>query len=290
MNSLPQWLKKRITVGEAFFDTKKVLSELSINTVCESSRCPNISECFSSSRVTFMILGKNCTRSCGFCSVKKGATPEDVDSLEPLRIAECVKRMKSKYAIVTSVTRDDLSDGGAGQFVSVVRAIKRANEGVTVELLVPDFAGNTRPIRSVALSGADIIGHNIETIERLYRFVRAKADYSRSLGVLSSIKKANSGVLTKSAILAGLGETKEEIIDVMRGLRKAGCDILTIGQYLRPSKDNHPVDRFVAPEEFEELEEIGMGLGFKSVSAAPFVRSSYNAEENHDRCKTATVS
>jgi lipoic acid synthetase len=159
-----------------------------------------------------------------------------------------------------------------------------------VELLVPDFAGNTRPIRSVALSGADIIGHNIETIERLYRFVRAKADYSRSLGVLSSIKKANSSVLTKSAILAGLGETKEEIINVMGSLRKAGCDILTIGQYLRPSKDNHPVDRFVAPEEFEELEEIGMGLGFKSVSAAPCVRSSYNAEENHDRCKTATVS
>jgi len=280
MNSLPQWLKKKITINEAFFDTKEALSESFVNTVCESSRCPNISECFSSSFATFMILGKTCTRSCAFCSVKKKSLPDAVDAREPGRIADCVKRLGLKYVVVTSVTRDDLDDGGASQFARTVEAVRLAVEGVKIELLIPDLAGRADAIRSMASSGADIIGHNMETIKRLYPSVRKEADYSRSLGLLRSIKDIKPEVLTKSAILAGLGETKEELIDVMRDLRKADCDILTIGQYLRPSVENYPVARFVPPEEFESYKEAGLGMGFKSVNSGPFVRSSYLAEKS----------
>ena len=290
MNSLPQWLKKRITINEAFFDTRKTLSELSINTVCESGKCPNISECFSSGSVTFMILGKTCTRSCGFCSVKKAGLPETVDTQEPERIADCIKRLGIKYAVVTSVTRDDLDDGGSSQFVKTVEAIRRAVEDVTVELLIPDLAGDPDPIRSVVSSGADVIGHNIETIKRLYPFIRKEADYYRSLGVLRSIREMNPRVLTKSAILAGLGETKEELLEVMMDLRRVGCDILAVGQYLSPSKENYPIDRFVPPEEFEFYKEAGLDMGFRNVSAAPFVRSSYHAEEEYDKCHAAAFS
>ena len=297
MNSLPQWLKKRITVNEAFLDTKRALSEFSINTVCESSRCPNISECFSSRSVTFMILGTRCTRSCAFCSVKNGIHPEAIDTGEPERIADCVKRLGSGYVIVTSVTRDDLDDGGAGQFVRVVEAIRRLPGGVKIELLIPDLAGDPDSIKAVAVSGADIIGHNVETVGRLYPFVRKEADYSRSLDVLRSIKEASPSTFTKSAILAGLGETRDEVLEVMIDLRKVDCDILTIGQYLRPSKENYPVDRFVPPEEFESLKTIGEELGFKSVNSGTFVRSSYlaeavyaNLEVANDKCHNAAVS
>lgn len=289
MGSTPQWLKKRLVVSEAFVETKKVLLDLSTNTVCEGARCPNISECFSRKFATFMILGNACTRSCTFCSVSKEEI-KSPDTEEPMRIAACARRLGLKYVIVTSVTRDDLYDGGAGQFMKVVEAIRRLEHNAVIELLIPDFAGDKISIEAVALCGAGIIGHNIETIKRLYPAVRKEADYSRSLDVLKFIKEINPKVLTKSAILAGLGETEEEIINTMEDLKEAGCDILTIGQYLSPSKENYPVQRFAPPEEFARLKERGMAMGFKHVSSGPFVRSSYYAEEMYDKCYAAAVS
>ncbi len=284
MNSVPQWLKKRITLNEAFFETKKALSDLSINTVCESGRCPNLNECFSRKFATFMILGSVCTRTCSFCSVKKGKA-QPVDTEEPGRIADCVKRLGLKYVIVTSVTRDDLDDAGAGHFVKTVDFIRRASQGTVIELLIPDLAADPGSVRTVTFSGADIIGHNIETVNRLYPIVRKEADYTRSLGILKLIKEMNPEVLTKSAILTGLGETEEEIIHTMRDLKGSGCDILTIGQYLKASKENHPIARFVTPEEFERLNRAGADLGFKHINAGPFVRSSYMAEEGYGKVK-----
>jgi len=280
VNSIPQWLKKKLVINETFFDTKKALSDLSVNTVCESAGCPNLNECFSSKFVTFMILGSVCTRSCAFCSVQKGEiTP--LDAQEPERISNCVKRLDLKYVIVTSVTRDDIDDGGAREFVRVVEAVKRASQNAIIELLIPDFAGNKKSIELVAKSGADIIGHNIETVKRLYPIVRKQADYSRSLNVLKLIKDMSPWIFTKSAILVGMGETEEEIANTMRDLKRTGCDVLTIGQYLRPTKENHPVYRFVTPEEFERLKRYGMEIGFKNVSSGPFVRSSYMAEKGY---------
>lgn len=280
MNSIPLWLKKRLSVNKEFFDTKKALSDLSVNTVCESAVCPNLNECFSSKFVTFMILGKVCTRSCAFCSVKKGEIAP-VDPLEPVRIANCVKRLGIRHVIVTSVTRDDLDDGGAREFVRTVEAVRSVSPDATIELLISDFAGNKRSQEIVARSGADIVGHNIETVKRLYPIVRRQADYARSLDVLKFVKDIDAGIVTKSAILAGMGEAEEEIVRTMTDLKDAGCDILTIGQYLSPSKDSHNVDRFVAPEEFERLKIKAEQMGFRSVSSGPFVRSSYFAEDRY---------
>ena len=297
MSSVPQWLKKRVIFNDAFLETKKALADLSINTVCESSRCPNLNECFSGKRVTFMILGKVCTRTCGFCYVTKGEDTQAVDIEEPQRLANCVQRLKVKYAIVTSVTRDDLDDGGSGQFAETVKVIKGVSRDIVVELLIPDLCGREESIRVVANSGADIVGHNIETVNRLYPFVRSGADYSMSLGVLKTLKRLNPGILTKSAIIAGLGEKEEEIVETMKDLRGAGCDILTIGQYLKASEKNTPVDRFVTPEEFERYKIMAEGMSFKSVSSGPFVRSSYFAEDNfkmmgvlYDKSYAAAVS
>lgn len=294
MHSVPQWLKKDLVTSEAFFETKKALAELSINTVCESSRCPNLNECFSRKFATFMILGNACTRSCAFCSAGKSGRIEPPDAGESERITDCVKRLGLKYIIITSVTRDDLDDGGAGQFAKVVRSIRRELRDIAIELLIPDFAGNKDSIKAVVSCGADITGHNIETAKRLYPVVRKSADYSRSLDILRSAKDINPKMRTKSAILAGLGETEEEIVQTMKDLRKVNCDILTIGQYLRPSKENHPMDRFATPEEFARLKNIGKELGFKAVRSGPFVRSSYLAEESfkeviNDRCYTAAI-
>jgi lipoic acid synthetase len=279
MNIVPQWLKKRVVISDAFFETKKILADSLVNTVCESSLCPNSSECFSRKFATFLILGKVCTRACGFCSVTKGSA-QPVDTKEPQRIADCVQRLGLRYVIVTSVTRDDLEDGGSGQFVKVSESVKRASKDIVLELLIPDFAGKEKSIDAIARTRADIVAHNIETIERLYPAARSGAGYHRSLDLLKTIKNINPGQLTKSAILAGLGETEEELIETMADLRYAGCDILTIGQYLRPGKENAPVDRFVTPEEFARYKKEGRKLGFKFVSSGPFVRSSYMAEEN----------
>ncbi len=282
--SHPPWIKKRLTVSSVFFETKKAIADYSVNTVCESAMCPNISECFSAKKATFMILGKNCTRACKFCSVEKGE-PGRVDPKEPERIAGCVRRMGLKYVIITSVTRDDLEDGGAGQFVRSSEAIRNISEDIVIELLIPDLAGDKRSIKTVTQERADVIGHNIETVKRLYPQVRPGADYYRSLNVLKEIKELDPDQLTKSALIAGMGETEEDLIKTMQDLRAAGCDILTIGQYLRPGEGNYPVKKFVAPEEFEKYKHIGEDLGFRSVSSGPFVRSSYRAEEEYKKIK-----
>lgn len=293
MNTVPIWLKKRIIVNSAFFETKKTITDFSLNTVCESAACPNINECFSKKHATFMILGKVCTRVCSFCSVAKGPA-EPVDTEEPGRIAGCAARLGLKYVIITSVTRDDLHDGGAGQFINVVKSIRSISNDAVIELLIPDFAGNRESIKAVALSGADIIGHNIETVNRLYPIVRRHAEYQRSLQILKLIKAFNPSQVTKSAILAGMGETEQEIVETMRDIRRADCNILTIGQYLKPDKNNHPVDRFVTPDEFMRYMDTGKRMGFGIVSSAPFVRSSYCAEEEwrklYDKCYAAAVS
>ncbi len=278
MNTLPPWLKKRINLGKEFFETRTVISDHSVNTVCQSSMCPNINECFSKKKATFMILGRVCTRGCTFCSVKKGS-PEAVDAGEPVRIADCVEHLGLKYVIITSVTRDDLTDGGAAHYVRTVESVRSSCGEVVIELLMPDFDGNEKSIESVAAAVPDVMGHNIETVERLYPVVRREADYIRSLWLLKLIKKINPYQLTKSGMMVGLGETEEEIIKTMKDLRDAFCDILTIGQYLRPTIENHPVAGFITPEKFAEYKEIAEDMGFRHISSGPFVRSSYLAEE-----------
>jgi lipoic acid synthetase len=233
-----------------------------------------MSECFSDGFTTFMILGRVCTRGCAFCSAQIGV-PHTVDRDEPSRVAACAARLALRHVIVTSVTRDDIEDGGASHFVDTARSVRRALPHAVIELLVPDFSGDRSSIAAIAASGADIIGHNIETTERLYASVRPGADYRRSLGLLSSVKALAPSVKTKSAILAGIGEAEGEIAVTMEDLRAAGCDILAIGQYLRPHSGSIAVDRYVAPEEFENLKALGMAMGFENVSSGPFVRSSY---------------
>ena len=280
----PDWLKKRLVFGKVASEVKGILSKHNINTVCESGLCPNLNECFSRKRATFLILGKNCTRGCSFCSVKKGS-PAAIDPDEPERILEAVKTLALSYVIVTSVTRDDLADAGASQFVKTIEIIRNFSRDIRIEVLVPDFRGERKLIERVVSAKPDIFGHNIETINRLYLLVRSASDYERSLSVLKSAKAFDRNSITKSGIMVGLGETAREVIEAMEDLRLAGCDILTIGQYLRPGADNAPVRRFVSPEEFKDYERIGCSLGFKHVSSAPFVRSSYFAENIYPAIK-----
>lgn len=241
-------------------------------------------ECFSKRKATFLILGPACTRSCRFCSVAKGVPlPADVDEKE--NIVACVSELGLEYVVITSVTRDDLADGGASHFAAVIRRIKAALKSVKVEVLVPDFNGNTDSVKIVMDAGPDILGHNIETVGRLYPTVRQGADYHRSLRILKSAKENYPNKIIKSGIMLGLGETDDEICSAMKDIKETGCDILTIGQYLSPSKDNFPVKRFVAPAEFKKYEEIGMNMGFGRVVSGPFVRSSYLAEETYNKTK-----
>ena len=281
LKDTPAWLKKRLVFGEGAFEVKNILSRHNINTVCESGLCPNLNECFSKKRATFLILGKNCTRTCSFCSVKKGA-PQAIDPDEPYRILEAVKSLKLNYVIVTSVTRDDLADGGASQFVKTIEAIRSFSKDMRIEVLVPDFRGEKKLIERIVSAKPDIFGHNIETISRLYTVVRGASDYERSLSVLRSAKDIDRDQITKSGIMVGLGEIAREVVETMEDLRLAGCDILTIGQYLTPGPDNTPVRRFVSPEEFKDYERVGYKLGFRHVSSAPFVRSSYYAENMYE--------
>lgn len=271
----PNWLKKKINLSFCR-KTKQVIRDLNLHTVCEESLCPNIAECFKSGIATFMILGDNCTRKCSFCNVGKDK-PSKIDYNEPVRIKEVVKKLKLNYVIITSPTRDDLKDYGAGIFCETVKEIKSLNAKKKVEILIPDFLGNTSSIEKVANCGADVISHNIETVPSLYMVVRRGADYKRSLEVLSLIKKMNNKVYTKSGLILGLGEKKSEIINVFKGLRKAGCDFLTLGQYLPPSLGHYPVKEYLKPEKFLFLEKKAYDLGFKRVKSSPYVRSSYLA-------------
>ncbi|MDD5644081.1 MAG: lipoyl synthase [bacterium] len=281
---LPHWLIKKIYRNEASLETKEILKSLKLNTVCESARCPNMWECFSKRRATFMILGDICSRDCSFCSVKKGV-PRDVDESESAGIAEAVGRMNLKHVVITSVTRDDLEDGGSSHFARTVSMLKKRYPEVLVEVLTPDFQGKVDCIKRVAESGPDIFNHNIETVKRLYEYVRPRADYYRSLDFLGFIKTNYSGIYTKSGLMVGLGETGRELESVFDDLRSAGCDILTVGQYLSPSKNNIPVAEYVHPDVFKDLENIAFAKGFLYVMSGPFVRSSYNADQVFDKIK-----
>ena len=269
---LPPWMKKSVRDLRSH-DVKRLLRKGNLHTVCESAKCPNIFECFSKPTATFMILGNVCTRYCGFCAVLKGR-PLPINSLEPQEIAKAAEEMKLKHVVITSVTRDDLEDGGAKQFALTIDAIRKINPDISIEILTPDFD----PRKVLERSKPDIFNHNVETVPRLYSKVRPQSKYKKSLQLLDTVKKAAPEVITKSGIMAGLGEEFEEVIDVMCDLRNIGCDAITIGQYLQPSKNHLMVEKFIYPEVFKQYKEIGDQLGFKYTASAPFVRSSYNAE------------
>jgi lipoic acid synthetase len=273
---LPPWLKVRFPAGERYQHIKRLLGRYRLHTVCEEARCPNIGECFNAGTATFMILGDVCTRSCGFCAVTSGR-PGEVDHLEPLRLARAVSLLGLDYVVITSVTRDDLADGGAGIFAACVRAINDDSPCCRVEVLVPDFLGDWRSLAAVVDAGPFVLNHNVETVPRLYPRVRPKARYGRSLDLLAKVKELEPTMLTKSGLMLGLGESEAEVMTLMADLCAAGCDLVTIGQYLRPSQKHLPVERFYRPDEFERFVERGRELGFRHVEVGPLVRSSYHA-------------
>jgi len=270
-------MKKRLPACGSGAYVRQLLHDLHLTTVCQNARCPNIAECFSRKTATFMIMGNVCTRNCRFCAVEHG-TPPPLDAGEPGRVAEAAARLGLRHVVITSVTRDDLPDGGAGHFCETIRAVK-ANGNCTVEVLTPDFGGDEAAIIRVAEAAPTIYNHNVETVPRLYAEVRPGADYHRSLELLRIVRRRAPDVLTKSGLMLGLGETREEILQVMSDLRSAGCAVLTMGQYLQPSDAHLEIRRFVHPDEFDELKEEGLRMGFRAVASAPFVRSSYNAAE-----------
>ena len=274
----PDWLKVKLCSGPSRGKVEKTLEQLSLNTVCKEANCPNLMECFCRKTTTFMILGKVCTRNCTFCNVMKG-NAERVDQGEPLRIAEAVTALQLNHVVITSVTRDDLPDGGAGHFARVIEAIKKVDKKVTIEVLIPDFKGSRSALRTVVEAQPDIIGHNVETIERLYPEVRPMASYHRTLELLRNMKQLGDAILTKSGIMVGLGEKKEEVLKTFEEVRSSGCSILTVGQYLAPSKQHHPVVQYIHPDVFGEYQRIGLEMGFQFVASAPLVRSSYHADE-----------
>ncbi len=277
--SLPPWLRKHLVLSPRFSGTAATLKSLGVVTVCKEARCPNLNECWSSGTATFMIMGDQCTRHCAFCAVAGDVQPGELDASEPGRIALAVKRMALEYAVVTSVTRDDLPDGGAEHFSQTIRAIRAENPRCKVEVLTPDFAGRRRSVELVCSVGPEVYNHNLETVERLTRRVRSGADYRRSLQILAWAKQARPQTWTKSGLMVGLGETDEEVFKTMHDLRAVRCDLLTVGQYLRPTAGHVKVVRYVRPEVFEEYERIGRELGFLAVASGPFVRSSYRADE-----------
>lgn len=275
--SLPPWLKRNLPRESRSLAVSRLLERLHLNTVCRGAKCPNMPECFGRGTATFMILGDVCTRDCRFCAVPGGA-PRPLDENEPSNVAEAVAALKLRHAVVTSVTRDDLPDGGSGHFAKTIAEI-RAVSDATIEVLTPDFRGRREDIDRVAAARPDVFNHNVETVSRLYPVVRPQADYRGSLDFLKHVKDVAPGIITKSGLMVGLGEEREEITGVLRDLREAGCDFVTIGQYLRPSQEHLPIARFVEPAEFDEMAEEARALGFSGVASAPFVRSSYHAGE-----------
>lgn len=276
---LPSWLKRQLPAGNGNVFTQTLLSDLRLETVCENARCPNRPECWSRRTATFMILGNVCTRPCGFCSVPKGE-PLHVEDDEPDRLAEAAVRLGLKHVVITSVTRDDLADGGADHFARCVAAVRRRIPGVAVEVLTPDFLGDPAAIDRVIAAAPDVFNHNIETVPRLYSRARGRAEYRRSLDLLERVKRTAPQIVTKAGLMLGVGETTDELFDVLADLRAVRCDVLTIGQYLAPTlKHSIPVARYVPPAEFDALAAKARLMGFRQVAAGPFVRSSYHAEE-----------
>ena len=272
----PQWIKRTMPI-KAVENMNRLLKGHNLHTVCQSAHCPNIGECFKNKEATFLILGNICTRNCKFCSIKKGK-PSAIDASEPEKIAKAVAELGLDYVVVTSVTRDDLLDGGAGHFVATIEAVRAYNPRIKIEVLTPDFNNNVSALDKIILAKPDCFAHNIETVPRLYGAIRPGADYKSSISILSYIKN-NSAILAKSGIMLGLGEKKEEVLDVITGLYQTGCDIITIGQYLKPSKDCVDVIEFITPDEFEYYRTYAKNLGFASVISGPFARSSYKAKE-----------
>ncbi|EPR37122.1 Lipoyl synthase [Desulfovibrio sp. X2] len=280
----PSWLVVPAPTAEDMGRIRETLGKGRLHSVCDSAQCPNIGECFAKRTCTFMVLGDVCTRNCAFCAVTHGR-PAAPDPDEPAMVALTARQLELSHVVVTSVTRDDLPDGGAGQFAATIRAIRRDSPGVTVEVLVPDFRGEADPLRQVIAAAPEVIGHNVETVPRLYPSVRPGAEYERSLALLRRVSESRTQrrIMAKSGLMLGLGETREEVVAVMEDLLRAGCRILTMGQYLRPSPRHHPVREYVHPDVFRELAAVGTGLGFSQVVAGPLVRSSYHAAESFAR-------
>ncbi len=274
----PPWLKKRIPPFQDLQKVKSILGATNLHTVCEEARCPNLGECFARGTSTFLILGTTCTRNCGFCAVAHGV-PAHPDEAEPEKVAQAVQQMGLQYVVITSVTRDDLPDGGASLFAKTIHAIRALGSRTLVEVLIPDFQGDSSSLEIVLNQAPDVLNHNVETVARLYPVVRPQADLERSLYLLKRSKESHPNVLTKSGFMLGLGENPEEALELLQDLRNAECDLLTIGQYLQPRQDRLPVVRFIPPEEFEEYKRIGEEMGFKAVASGPFVRSSFHAFE-----------
>lgn len=273
----PKWLRVKLPTGENYRTVRGLVDEHKLNTICESGSCPNMGECWGEGTATFMILGNICTRSCGFCAVQTGK-PEEVDEFEPGRVANSVKIMGVKHAVVTSVDRDDLKDGGAGIWAQTVRAIRQQSPGTTLETLIPDFAGKWENLQVLIDVAPEIVSHNLETVRRLTKQVRIQAKYDRSLEVLFRLKKG--GMRTKSGVMLGLGESEDEVIETMQDLRSVGVDILTLGQYLQPTPKHLPIVEFIEPMQFEKYRILGLEMGFRFVESGPLVRSSYHAEKH----------
>lgn len=273
----PDWLKVKLPTGDNYSSLKHLVKDQHLNTVCEEARCPNIAECWNAKSATFMILGDICTRSCGFCNIKVG-TPVGLDLDEPRRVVASIKELGLRHAVITSVNRDELVDGGASIFAELIRLARIEVPDCTIEILIPDFRGVISAYEKIMLNPPDILNHNLETVPRLYHFVRPQAKYERSLKLIRWFK--DRYLRTKSGIMVGIGEKPEEVLETMKHLVDHGCDILTIGQYLQPTKNHLPVDRFVSPDEFEMYKENGIQLGFKIVESSPLVRSSYHADKH----------
>lgn len=284
----PPWLKVRFPGGQNYLRLKSLMREERLHTVCEEAHCPNIGECWEAGTATFMILGDTCTRACGFCAVKSGRPESAPDRLEPMRVASAVARMNLSHAVVTSVNRDDQPDGGAAIFASTIRWVRRLSPGTSIELLIPDFEGNWDALATVMAAQPEILNHNTESVPRLYRKVRPKARYERSLELLRRAKELDPGAITKTGLMVGLGETEHELLQVFEDLLANNVDVLTIGQYLRPSAKHLPLVRYYTPDEFTSLREQALALGFRHVEAGPLVRSSYHAERQVEGLRVRT--
>jgi len=280
----PIWIRTKITDTQNYFETKQILNKKKLHTVCQEANCPNITECWSKKHATFMIMGDTCTRACSFCNVKTGK-PYSLDLFEPLKVAMATKELNLKHVVITSVDRDDLEDGGANHFVNVIEETKKHNLNTTIEVLTPDFLRKGDAYKKVVNANPDVFNHNVETVPSLYRKVRPGSRYYASIDLLKIVKQINSKIFTKSGIMMGLGETKEEVLQVMDDLLFAKVDFLTIGQYLQPTIKHYPLNRYVHPDEFQELKELALSKGFLIVASSPLTRSSYHADEDFSKMK-----
>ena len=282
----PNWIRVKAPISTGYLSTKELITKANLNTVCESASCPNIGECWDKGHATVMILGDVCTRKCGFCNIKSGA-PNDIDILEPYRLAKAISQLNLRHVVITSVDRDDLKDGGANQFVKSIYEIKKLCRNITIEVLTPDFQRKEGALAQIVNAKPDVFNHNLETISRLYKNVRRGASYNHSLNLLKKAKKLSSSIFTKSGIMVGLGEKIEEIETLLKDLRKADVDFVTIGQYMQPSKDHLPVIKYYTIEEFKKIENIAYNMGFLLVSSSPLTRSSYHADDDFHKLKIA---